>query len=258
MPLGLLKSKLGVRRHAHFSEALSGRALTMTPNDNWLKDFPSARQGKGGNNNRAHSTTPAPPRGRLTQQGSSSSTCGGQRQNRLYSLRAHQDQEDSLDVVTGFNILFFYPNIDKDFASYTKFLRYLSSRDRVGAAKLDGGTNMFLFPPSDFIRKVLKVDRPTCFYRVVLKSTPHTPSGISLPPESYQPQYVDAPEKTSSKVSQVRSFLTNDLITSLSKFQPSSSVEGTRGMPQSDVTIAIACWRYVNRLFCLEDIKMLG
>ncbi|WMV32959.1 hypothetical protein MTR67_026344 [Solanum verrucosum] len=152
-----------------------------------------------------------------------------------------------LDAIVGFNIVFFYPNTDNDFASYTMFLRFLSSRDHVGVAKLDGGTIMFLVPPSDFIRRVLKVDGPTCFYLVVLKFTPHTPSGKSLPPESYQPRYVDAPEIKSSKVSQVSSFLTNDLITSLSKFQPSSSVEGTTGMPLSDVTIASECWRYLNR-----------
>ncbi|WMV32960.1 hypothetical protein MTR67_026345 [Solanum verrucosum] len=142
----------------------------------------------------------------------------------LYNLAKYYS-----DAIVGFYIVFFYPNTNKDFASYAKFSRYLSSKDLVGVEKLDGGTNMFLVPPLDFIKKVLKVDGPTCFYLMVLKSTPHTPSGKSLPLESYQPRYVDAPEITSSKVSQVRSFLTNDLITSLSKFQPSSSVEGTTG-----------------------------
>ena len=65
-----------------------------------MKDCPS-RQGQGGNNGRAQSTTSAAPAGRPTQQGNSSSTGGGQCQNRLYVLQTRQDQEDSPDVVTG-------------------------------------------------------------------------------------------------------------------------------------------------------------
>ncbi|XP_049345085.1 uncharacterized protein LOC125809506 [Solanum verrucosum] len=55
-------------------------------------------KGQEGNNNRARFTVPAAPVGRPTQQGVSSGIGGSQRQNRLY---ARQDQEDSLDVVTG-------------------------------------------------------------------------------------------------------------------------------------------------------------
>ncbi|KAG5585672.1 hypothetical protein H5410_046106 [Solanum commersonii] len=83
---------------------------------------------------------------------------------------------------------------------------------------------MFLVASSDFIRKVFKVDGPACLYVVVLK---FSSSGTSLPPESYLPRYVDAQEITSSQVDQTSSFLTNDLITSLSNFQPSRSVVGT-------------------------------
>ncbi|KAG5599528.1 hypothetical protein H5410_030898 [Solanum commersonii] len=104
------------------------------------------------------------------------------------------------NAAVGFNIVFFLPDTDKYFASYTEFLRYLSAKDRVGVAKLCDGTHMFLVPPSDFIRKVLKVDGPACLYGVVLKYAPHTTSVTSLPLESYQPQYVDAPEITSSQV----------------------------------------------------------
>ena len=41
------------------------------------------------------------PVGCPTQQGTSSGTSGGQRHNRLYALQAHQDHEDSPDIVTG-------------------------------------------------------------------------------------------------------------------------------------------------------------
>uniref|UniRef100_M1D3Z3 Gag-pol polyprotein n=1 Tax=Solanum tuberosum TaxID=4113 RepID=M1D3Z3_SOLTU len=57
--------------------------------------------GSGGNANRAQSTTSAALEGRPTQQGNTFGTGGGQHQNRLYALQAHQDQEDSPDVVTG-------------------------------------------------------------------------------------------------------------------------------------------------------------
>ncbi|KAH0661655.1 hypothetical protein KY284_026586 [Solanum tuberosum] len=114
---------------------------------------------------------------------------------RLDKLTVHYS-----NAAVGFNIVFFLPDTNKDFSSYTEFLRYLSAKDRVEVAKLCDGTHMFLVPPSDFIRKVLKVDGPACLYGVVLKYAPHTTSGTSLPLESYQPQYVDTPEITSSQV----------------------------------------------------------
>uniref|UniRef100_M1DP89 RNA recognition motif-containing protein n=1 Tax=Solanum tuberosum TaxID=4113 RepID=M1DP89_SOLTU len=114
---------------------------------------------------------------------------------RLDKLTVHYS-----NAAVGFNIVFFLPDTNKDFSSYTEFLRYLSAKDRVEVAKLCDGTHMFLVPPSDFIRKVLKVDGPACLYGVVLKYAPHTTSGTSLPLESYQPQHVDTPEITSSQV----------------------------------------------------------
>ncbi|XP_055830933.1 flowering time control protein FPA-like [Solanum dulcamara] len=152
------------------------------------------------------------------------------------------------DAAIGFSIIFFLPDTDNDSALYEEFLRYLSSKDRAGVAKLCDGTHMFLVPPSDFIRKVLKVDGPPCLYGVVLKSAP---SGTSFPPESYQPRYVDSPELTSSQIVQARPLLTSDLIASLSNFQPSGRVEGTAGasagIPASDITVAPESWRYVDR-----------
>ncbi|TXG72792.1 hypothetical protein EZV62_001371 [Acer yangbiense] len=69
----------------------------------------------------------------------------------------------------GFEIVFFLPDSEDDFASYTEFLRYLGSKDRAGVAKFDDGTTLFLVPPSDFLTKVLKVVGPERLYGVVLK-----------------------------------------------------------------------------------------
>ncbi|XP_059298912.1 flowering time control protein FPA [Lycium ferocissimum] len=99
----------------------------------------------------------------------------------------------------GFNVVYFLPDSEQDFASYTEFLRYLGSKDRAGVARFDDGTTLFLVPPSDFLTKVLKVAGPERLYGVVLKFAHHVPSGTSLPPGSNQPQYVDAPRITSSQ-----------------------------------------------------------
>lgn len=69
----------------------------------------------------------------------------------------------------GFDIVFFLPDSEDDFASYTEFLRYLGSKNRAGVAKFDDGTTLFLVPPSDFLSKVLKVVGPERLYGVVLK-----------------------------------------------------------------------------------------
>ncbi|KAH0636085.1 hypothetical protein KY290_036497 [Solanum tuberosum] len=86
----------------HPGECLAGKegCFGSGQSGHRLKDCPS-RQVQRGNNGRAQSTTSAAPAGRPTQQGNSSGTGGGQRQNRLYALQASQDQENSPDVVTG-------------------------------------------------------------------------------------------------------------------------------------------------------------
>lgn len=69
----------------------------------------------------------------------------------------------------GFDIVFFLPDSEDDFASYTEFLRYLKAKNRAGVAKFADNTTLFLVPPSDFLTKVLKVAGSERLYGVVLK-----------------------------------------------------------------------------------------
>ncbi|WVZ01103.1 hypothetical protein V8G54_027172 [Vigna mungo] len=79
----------------------------------------------------------------------------------------------------GFEIVFFLPDSEEDFASYTEFLRYLKAKNRAGVAKFIDNTTLFLVPPSDFLTKVLKVTGPERLYGVVLKFPP-VPSSTSM------------------------------------------------------------------------------
>ncbi|GMI64419.1 hypothetical protein like AT2G43410 [Hibiscus trionum] len=81
----------------------------------------------------------------------------------------------------GFDIVFFLPDSEDDFASYTEFLRYLGSKNRAGVAKFDDGTTLFLVPPSEFLTKVLQVAGPERLYGVVLKLPPQVPSTTLQP-----------------------------------------------------------------------------
>ncbi|KAH0633225.1 hypothetical protein KY284_036011 [Solanum tuberosum] len=88
-----------------------------------LRDCPS-KKGQRGNAKIAQSTTSAAPAGRPTEQGNTSGTASGQRQNRFYALQARQDQEDSLDVVThpGASLSFVTPYIAFKFSISPKIL----------------------------------------------------------------------------------------------------------------------------------------
>lgn len=77
---------------------------------------------------------------------------------------------------SGFDIVFFLPDSEDDFASYTEFLHYLGAKNRAGVAKFDDGTTLFLVPPSDFLTKVLNVSGPERLYGVVLKLPQQKPS----------------------------------------------------------------------------------
>lgn len=103
----------------------------------------------------------------------------------------------------GFEIVFFLPDSEEDFASYTEFLRYLGSKNRAGVAKLDDGTTLFLVPPSDFLTDVLEVSGPERLYGVVLKLPPPAVPVASYRQESqsnplpYMDQARDSPANAS-------------------------------------------------------------
>ncbi|XP_074569894.1 flowering time control protein FPA-like isoform X2 [Curcuma longa] len=84
-----------------------------------------------------------------------------------------------------FDIVFFLPDSEEDFASYTEFLRYLGLKNRAGVAKLEDGTTLFLVPPSEFLTKVLNVNGPERLYGVVLNMQQQSPaaqqSQIAIP-----------------------------------------------------------------------------
>ncbi|KAG0451510.1 hypothetical protein HPP92_026203 [Vanilla planifolia] len=90
----------------------------------------------------------------------------------------------------GFDMVYFLPDSEEDFASYTEFLRYLGQRDRAGVAKLDDGTTMFLVPPSEFLTKVLKFSGPERLYGVVLRM-PHQKTIEQLEATVLPPDLVD-------------------------------------------------------------------
>uniref|UniRef100_A0ACD5XZT7 Uncharacterized protein n=2 Tax=Avena sativa TaxID=4498 RepID=A0ACD5XZT7_AVESA len=93
---------------------------------------------------------------------------------------------------SGFDIVFFLPDSEDDFVSYTEFLRYLGSKSRAGVVKVDSGTTLFLVPPSDFLTNVLQVDGPERLYGVVLHIPQMSAVAVQRPlvtgPES-QPYY---------------------------------------------------------------------
>ncbi|KAK4781505.1 hypothetical protein SAY86_015607 [Trapa natans] len=97
------------------------------------------------------------------------------------------------EEAAGFDLVFFLPDSEEDFGSYTEFLRYLASKDRAGVAKLSGGTTLFLIPPSDFLRNVLKVVGPERLYGVVLRMPRSVPNTESHPTMTL-PQYADRPQ----------------------------------------------------------------
>ncbi|OVA08768.1 RNA recognition motif domain [Macleaya cordata] len=88
---------------------------------------------------------------------------------------------------SGFDIVFFLPDSEDDFASYTEFLRYLGAKNRAGVAKFDDGTTLFLVPPSEFLTKVLNISGPERLYGVVLKLPQQMPSSAPMQQQSQQP-----------------------------------------------------------------------
>ncbi|THU65021.1 hypothetical protein C4D60_Mb01t32750 [Musa balbisiana] len=91
----------------------------------------------------------------------------------LDMLSKHYDEAISFDIV------FFLPDSEEDFASYTDFLRYLGLKNRAGVVKLEDGTTLFLVPPSEFLTKVLGVSGPERLYGVVL-NMPQQPISVAV------------------------------------------------------------------------------
>ncbi|XP_057958063.1 flowering time control protein FPA isoform X2 [Malania oleifera] len=104
----------------------------------------------------------------------------------------------------GFEIVFFLPDSEEDFASYTEFLQYLGSKNRAGVAKLDDGTTLFLVPPSEFLTNVLNVSGPERLYGVVLKMPQEAPSSSStqqqMPNSIPSSQYVGRQQAPPSQI----------------------------------------------------------
>ncbi|MCL7050115.1 hypothetical protein MKW94_023806 [Papaver nudicaule] len=94
---------------------------------------------------------------------------------------------------SGFDIVYFLPDSEEDFASYTEFLRYLGAKNRAGVAKFDDGTTLFLVPPSDFLTKVLDVSGPERLYGVVLKLPQHMPNTTAPVQQQSQPPIPPSP-----------------------------------------------------------------
>ncbi|KAL6601761.1 hypothetical protein ACP70R_044981 [Stipagrostis hirtigluma subsp. patula] len=114
---------------------------------------------------------------------------------------------------TGFDIVFFLPDSEDDFVSYTEFLRYLGSKSRAGVVKVDAGTTLFLVPPSDFLTNVLQVDGPERLYGVVLH-IPQMSAAAAAPrpqitgPELYQ--YYEERDTVSNSQSKYNAITPND------------------------------------------------
>lgn len=98
----------------------------------------------------------------------------------------------------GFDIVFFLPDCEEDFASYTEFLNYLGGKDRAGVARFDNGTTLFLVPPSDFLTKVLNITGPPRLYGVVLKFPQEAPESNSSQSQLFvASHYVDGQQRHS-------------------------------------------------------------
>ncbi|CDY17927.1 BnaC04g02920D [Brassica napus] len=174
----------------------------------------------------------------------------------------------------GFEIVYFLPDSEEDFASYTEFLRYLGSKDRAGVAKLDDGTTLFLVPPSDFLTDVLKVTGPERLYGVVLKlPPPAAPVAASYRQESqsnplsymdqardspantghsfYPPRGGAAPEQSRPSVSEPLRLpnnagvsLTPELLATLASFLPATSSQPTASESHQTMSVASTVPQY--------------
>lgn len=94
------------------------------------------------------------------------------------------------EKATGFHLVFFLPDSEADFQSYTELLLFLGSKNRAGVVKFNDGSNLFLVPP-DFLTDVLRVSGPERLYGVVLKFPEVTPSVIPANAQSVHPEHAE-------------------------------------------------------------------
>lgn len=121
----------------------------------------------------------------------------------------------------GFDAVFFLPDSEADFASYTEFLQYLRLKNRAGVAKMyDGTTTLFLVPPSEFLTDVLGIRGPERLYGVVLHLPQHeSPQPVLPPPVMPRPSSLDQDELRGA-TAQTGVSLTPELISSLQSLAP--------------------------------------
>lgn len=120
----------------------------------------------------------------------------------------------------GFDAVFFLPDSEADFASYTEFLQYLRLKNRAGVAKMyDGTTTLFLVPPSDFLIDVLGIRGPERLYGVVLRLPQlESPQPVLPQPVIPRPNSLDRDELRGPTQTGVS--LTPELISSLQSLAP--------------------------------------
>jgi SPOC domain len=120
----------------------------------------------------------------------------------------------------GFDAVFFLPDSEADFASYTEFLQYLRFKNRAAVAKLyDGTTTLFLVPPSEFLMDVLGIRGPERLYGVVLHLPQlESPQPVLQQPTVPRPNSLDRDE--SHGATQTGVTLTPELISSLQALAP--------------------------------------
>ncbi|KAH0776590.1 hypothetical protein KY290_008001 [Solanum tuberosum] len=86
------------RNHSRMCRDGSTGCFKCGQNGHFMRECSKNRQGNGNGGNRAQSSIVAPP-DRAAPRGATSGTDGGA--NRLYAITSRQEQENSLDVVTG-------------------------------------------------------------------------------------------------------------------------------------------------------------
>ncbi|KAJ4772422.1 RNA binding protein [Rhynchospora pubera] len=136
---------------------------------------------------------------------------------------------------TGFDAIFFLPDSEADFASYTEFLQYLSLKNRAGVAKMyDGTSTLFLVPPSEFLTDVLGIRGPQRLYGIVLHlPQQESPQPVIPQPTAPRPNSLDREELRGAPQAGVS--LTPELISSLQALVPALATTNSISNGNSNV-----------------------